>query len=146
MKKVLLFALCMILLASLCFVAVNTAAADEGGVVYISDDGADSNEGTLANPVKTLRAAYKKINGNGTVVVCGPLTIYGTETYLPSSSARVHITAKYGGRTHSSGKLIVGGKLYIGGDMELSDISIEASPATMFFCCGNNVTFGKGSA
>ena len=60
MKRVLPFLLCLILLAALCLGAVNAVAADEGGVVYISDLGYDSNEGTLANPVKTLRAAYKR--------------------------------------------------------------------------------------
>ena len=144
MKRTLLFALCMILLASLCFGAANIAAADDGGVVYISDDGADSNEGTLAKPVKTLRTAYKRINGNGTVVVCGPLSVNSAENYLPSSQGKVYITSKYDGRTHYSGVLRVGGKLYLGGDTEFSEIDIEAAPATMFFCCGNNVRFGEG--
>ena len=123
------------------------AYADEPAVVFISDTGKDTNTGASANQaVKTLAVAYRKLAKGGTLVVCGPLTVGGSDTVFPATSGEVLITSLYNGTdySHKGACLNISGRLYLSSDTEIRDIIIYAAPASMFFCCGNNAVFGKG--
>jgi len=63
---------------------------------YVSPDGDDGNDGSFDNPLKTIKAAYKKMKpGNVTYVMPGVYT--GSTTYLSGNSGEsgnlIHIVA-----------------------------------------------------
>ncbi|MBQ1212669.1 MAG: hypothetical protein IIX69_04515, partial [Clostridia bacterium] len=90
--------------------------------------------------------AYRKLAKGGTLVVCGPLTVGGSDTVFPATSGEILITSLYNGTDYSDkgACLNISGRLYLSSDTEIRDIIIYAAPASMFFCCGNNAVFGKG--
>lgn len=145
--KALVAGLCvMSVMGGLCTLSA-VSAADEGGVVYVSDKGNDSAAGTSASaPKKTLASAYSKLGKKGgTVVICGNLTLSNSAgVTLPSSNKEIKITSSYGSESFSAAKLIIKNHIYISGDTVFENISIEAPAALRIHCCGNNVTFGDG--
>jgi len=145
MKRLLHIFLC-VGIAIIITVSFGPVTYAEDAVVYISDKGSDSNSGKSADaPVKSMRTAYTKLGNGGTVVVCGVTTLAGSDFSLPKAQGKVVITSKYAGVDHlkNGAKLLVNGRVYISGETEFNNISVSATPASMFFCCGNNVTFGE---
>ncbi len=119
--------------------------------VFVSDSGSDSAAGTSASaPLKTLSAAYEKLGGSGTVVVCGPLTVSGEELYFPSSSGKVVITSEYSSVNYASTKnavLNLKGYTYLAGDTEFNNITLHDASSYYYnyiVCNGHSLTIGSG--
>ncbi len=147
-KRIILMLLSACALGALVF-AAGTVFADSQSVVFVSSKGKDSNSGLDASaPVKTLDAAYRKIGGDGTVVVCAPFSINFTdEAKLPKNAGKVTITSVYDGvdyRSTASAKLALGCDMYINGDTVFENIDIEQTSSPKIICQGNNVRFGEG--
>ena len=88
-------ALCLtlVLVVGLCLPMQAEAA---GVTVYLDPaNGADTNAGTEAAPVKTLEAAYGKLTEGGTVVFLSDLSITA-DTFFPACAYPVTLTSKTG--------------------------------------------------
>lgn len=123
-----------------------TRAPAKTNAVYVSDSGSDSNDGNLsAAPLKTLKAAYKKLGGDGTIVVCGKLTLNAAS--FPKSGAVVKITSVHQGENFADAgaAIVFASLLNIRGDTLFENITFsqKGGPHSLS-CLGNNVTFGKG--
>ncbi len=135
----------IIILAILGVAAIAVFAGESQSVVYLSDSGSDSNDGTSASKaVKTLAAAYSKLDGEGTVVVCSTVTLSSSE--LPTGEGRVTLTSVYGGVNYKSSgaSLSLGTDIYLGSDMTIENVALSYSSSRMIFCQGHSLKLGEG--
>ncbi len=148
-KKLIVFITAAVLLFAAGALCIFTGAAEYPQVVYLSDSGSDANEGTADTaPLATLAAAYTKLGGSGTVVLCGDYTVNtGEKAAFPSSDGSVTLTCVYNSVNYyqkNGATLNLKQSVHIGSDMVFESIRIDQSEGTAFFCCGNNVKFGYG--
>ena len=144
-KRIMITLLAVFVLSVIVFCFMASSAQS---VVYLSDSGSDSNSGTTADaPVKTMACAYKKIGGNGTVVVCGEYSItLAADGELPTGTGTVTLTSVYGGVDYrAKGALLnIGTNLFIGSDMHINNINMHHISSPKIFCLGHNVKLGEG--
>ena len=129
MKRFLcLFLACVMVLALAQPLSVWATAAD---TMYIDPaNGADTNAGTEAAPVKTLAKAYSKLLTGGTIVFLSDLSLTGN-TLFPVSSHHVTLTSKTG-----SEGIITTGTLRMQGDTTFKDITVTFNAASLAFISG----------
>ena len=150
MKKYRLIAILLSLLTALILSAVAPyAAADSSqNVVFLSGKGKDTNDGLSAEaPVKTMSTAYKRIGGEGTVVICDKYSVsFSSDGKFPSSNGTVTLTSVWEGVDYreSGAVFAIGTNINIGSDMVIENIKIEPSSSPKIFCHGHNVKFGEG--
>ncbi len=150
MKKNRLIAIILSLLTAfvLSAVAFGAAADSTQNVVFLSSRGKDTNDGASAQtPVKTMASAYKKIGGNGTVVICGAYSVsFAADGEFPQSEGHVTVTSVWEGVDYrgEGAKFGIGANIYIGSDMTIENVKIEQSSSPKIFCQGHNVKFGEG--
>ena len=133
---------------ALCALAFCFAASSAQSVVFLSGNGSDSNSGTTADaPVKTMSAAYSKIGGNGTIVLCGEYSVtQASDGELPTGTGTVTLTSVYGGVDYrAKGALLnIGTNVFIGSDMHINNINMHHTSSPKIFCQGHNVKLGEG--
>ncbi len=150
MKKNRLIAIIISLLTALVLsaVAMSAAADSTQNVVFLSAKGKSTNDGLSADkPVNTMAAAYKKINGNGTIVLCGKYSVsFAADGKFPTSDGAVTITSVYDGVDYREKGAVfcIGANINIGSDMTIENVKIEPSSSPRIFCNGHNVKFGEG--
>lgn len=105
-------------------------------VVYLSDNGSDSNDGkTIDTPVRTLRQATL-IGGSGCTVVIKDKYTYGSVYHIPSCNIVGY---------RSDAQLIMGvWNLCLSGEITLDNLTLVSTKDWSFVLCyGNTVTFGE---
>ncbi len=134
----------IVLLGLVLFMIPHSVNASDN-IVYVSDGGSDSNIGNRDdNALKTLEAAYKKLGGDGTVVVCGELTV---DKFFPLSDKTVTVTSVYGGVDYrqNGAQLSFSSDFALRGDTVFKDIVFYQKGGNYVISCfGNDVTFGEG--
>ena len=106
------------------------------GKVYLSGAGSDSNAGmTNSDPVQTFDRAKEilmnELGGKGQIVVCGTVTVDGTEEwFLPSGASML--------KDSDSGSAA---GINVGGNLALTDISISG----MQISTSGALTIGSGA-
>ncbi len=117
-------------------------------VVFAKLGGAGKKDGSSPeNAVESIDSAIKLLGeGNGTVVVCGPI---GVDEYKePEHKGTVKITSRYAGvdyRRTADAKFILGNKYIISGPVLFDDIVISSDGKTrLFFGNGYPLSFGEG--
>ena len=147
-KRLFAILLSLTTLCTLSAIAFCALADSSQNVVFVSGKGNNSNSGASADsPKKTLSAAYKQINGEGTIVVCGPLSLKFTdEGSLPQSKGQVTITSVHDGVDYrqSGAKLVLATDVFINGDTVFENINMEQESSPKIYCQGHNVKFGDG--
>ena len=109
--------------------------------VYLDPaNGADTNAGTEAAPVKTLAAAYGKLTGAGTIVFLSDLQITGN-TFFPVCQYPVTLTSKTGAEG-----IVTTGTLRMQGDTTFKDITVTFNASGLAFISGegNDLTIDTG--
>ncbi len=150
MKKHKLIAILFLLIAAFMISAMATLATadNDQNVVFLSGKGKDSNDGLSAqSPVKTMSAAYKKIGGNGTVVICNKYSVsFSADGKFPTSDGTVTLTSVWDGVDYRENGAVfsIGANINIGSDMIIENVKIEQSSSPKIFCHGHNVKFGEG--
>ncbi len=140
MKRSSFIFLSVLCVLALCIGAVFVIAATEERV-YVSSSGNDSNSGeSAASPKATLAAAIKALGGvDGTIVVCGDLTLNAGDGAMPSHSGKVTLTSD-----GYNAKVTVKDNITFGGETKICDISLYYPAEKLIFCAGNSAVFGDG--
>lgn len=143
--------------ACLCLALMITAAGDiayaqsnEAAVVYISDSGNDSNDGSsVQTAVKTWEKAYELVPDESKIIVAGTSTV--PDSFVPLSEKTVTISGDYD-ETDERGTLIPGEAsmtaLSFGADTVMENLIIDCSKNTssigMFslYANGHDLTIG----
>ncbi|MBQ1934621.1 MAG: hypothetical protein II370_06440, partial [Clostridia bacterium] len=106
---------------------VQTEAAEK--VVYVKSGGSDSNTGASASrAVKNLSKAFELLGGEGgTIVVCGTVTISGSN--ITTCTGSVTITSVYNGVDYrkSGASLTFSKSMIMAGPVKLENIKIISS-------------------
>jgi len=108
--------------------------------VYIDPtNGADTNAGTEAAPVKTLASAYGKLTQGGKIVFLDDLSITGN-TYFPVCAYPVTLTSKTG-----SEGIITTGTLRMQGNTTFENITVTFNASGLAFISGEgyDLTIGE---
>jgi len=147
-KRLFAIILSLTTLCTLSAIAFCALADSSQNVVFVSGKGKDSNNGQSADsPVKTLSQAFKKLGGEGTIVVCGDISLsFSEDGEFPATKGTVTITSVWDGVDYKEqgARIALGTDLYINGGLVIENVHIDPSSSPKIYCQGNNVKFGDG--
>ncbi len=103
-----------------------------GSIIYVSAAGDNQNDGSdAAHPVASIQYAFTLLRKTGgTICVLDELTVNpsGVERVLPKNTQKITITGEEGA------KLLIGGNLYLNGDVEIRNLTLSAKAALTLYC------------
>ncbi len=141
MKKIIsLLLVCLMVIPTGIFASVGVSADTTQQTVYLSDSGADTNDGLSADtPVKNITKAYQLLGEAG-----GTITIVGTFTQTANYSAPAHtgtvtITGNTADAVYDMGT--AGRRFFLGGPTVFDDITLGVTTGSfLVVCLYNNFT------
>lgn len=128
--------------------AFSSLALPGGDVVFISETGNDTRDGSSpVLAVSTLYRAVKLLPCGGTVVLCSEYTI-ASVTELPEHKGLIVYTSLFGGTDYAKtrfAKLTMSANLRLSGDSRFENITLNVTASNLvLFGCGNDLTMGSG--
>ncbi len=122
------------------------ALYEDGAAVFVRDGG--TGDGSSAqNAMSDIAEASAKLDGGGTIVVCGQLTLSGGKT-LRRTGGKVTVTSSYGGIDYAAldgAHIELWKYISLSDETEFSDIRIVAAANDTYISAeGNKLTIGEG--
>ena len=127
--------LAVILTVSVLSLSVFSADAD---TVWLSASGSDSGSGTQQSPYATLSKALSAVPDGGNIRISGTITLPSSFTWSAHNKT-VTIT---GGTLN--GQSLSGGRLIIGDNVTLEDMTLTFDSEDAVYANGNTLTIGEG--
>ena len=111
---------------------VTANAEENGGTVYVSTNGSDTNVGTIASPFQTMDKALAEVVDGGTIVIQNTASLSGWTKYNKSFSV-----------TGGTWELVWSNDIVINDSVNFYDVKLSVNSSVNVYANGNEVTIGE---